>query len=74
MPSREARVQSFKVDGMTCAHCVQAVTGAVQTVDPGSLVEVDLARGRVRVEGGAAPDVVAQAIAAEGYAAEPVAD
>ncbi len=67
-------MQSFKVDGMTCAHCVRAVTSAVQAVDPAAVVEVDLARGHVQVEGSAAPDVVARAIAAEGYAAEPVAD
>ena len=66
-------MQSFKVDGMTCAHCVRAVTGAVQAVDPAAVVEVDLAQGRVRVEGHAATDAVARAIAAEGYAAEPVA-
>ena len=64
---------NFKVDGMTCAHCVRAVTSAVQAVDPAAVVEVDLARGRVQVEGRAAPDVLARAIAAEGYAAEPVA-
>ena len=65
-------MQDFKVEGMTCGHCVRAVTEAVRGVDPGATVEVDLAAGRVSVDGTAAPGTVAQAIIAEGYAAEPV--
>lgn len=66
-------MQSFKVTGMTCGHCVRAVTDAIHTVDPGAAVEVDLAAGRVTVQDGAAPaSQIVQAIASEGYAAEPV--
>ena len=67
-------MQSFKVTGMTCGHCVRAVTDAVHSVDPGAAVEVDLGAGRVTVRDGTAPaSQIAAAIAAEGYAAEQAA-
>ncbi len=69
---KEAGMQSFKVSGMTCGHCVRAVTEAIKGVDTAAAVEVDLAGGRVTVQGGTASAArLAQAIAAEGYAAEP---
>ncbi len=60
------------VTGMTCDHCVQAVTKAVRAT-PGAAdaqVEVDLAQGLVTVEGGS-PDrgAVVSAIADAGYEA-----
>ena len=63
-------MQNFKVEGMTCGHCVRAVTEAVRSVDPGAVVNVDRVVGRVSVDSTAAPGVIAQAIIAEGYAAE----
>ena len=41
--------QKFNVTGMSCAHCVNAVQNAVQTVDPEAQVTVDLATGHVDV-------------------------
>ena len=65
-------VQSFRVTGMTCGHCVRAVKDAVRAVDPGATVEVDLGTGVVTVRDGAASaSQITAAIAAEGYAAEP---
>lgn len=67
-------MRSFKVSGMTCGHCVRAVTEAVQGVDPSAEVKVDLGAGRVTVSGGDAGDErIVQAIQAEGYQAEPAA-
>jgi len=65
-------MQSFKVTGMTCAHCVRAVTEAIQSLDPAAKVEVDLDAGRVVVGGGtlSAPQIVG-AIEEEGYTAAP---
>lgn len=40
----------FKVDGMTCGGCVNAVTRAVQHVDKDAKVNVDLATNTVEVE------------------------
>lgn len=38
------------VTGMTCGHCVQAVTDEVSAIDNVTQVSVDLATGRVTVE------------------------
>lgn len=61
----------FKVEGMSCGHCVAAVTRALQVLDPGAQVEVDLAGGEVRVQTQRDAEQVLQAIREEGYAAEP---
>ena len=67
-------MQRFGVSGMSCDHCVRAVTEAIHGVDAAAQVEVDLAAGRVTVRNGTAPpDQVAQAIEAEGYPARPLA-
>ena len=55
------------VEGMTCAHCVRAVTEAVAGLPRVAGVQVDLAAGAVRVEGDADEAAVRAAIAAEGY-------
>lgn len=43
-------MQVFSVEGMTCGHCVRAVTQAVQSQDPAASVRVDLAAKEVGVE------------------------
>ena len=35
----------FKVENMSCQHCVSAITRALQALDPAAQVCVDLARG-----------------------------
>jgi copper chaperone len=60
-------MQVFKVQGMTCGHCVRAVTGALQGVDPQARVEVDLAAKEVRVESQADAQALIEAIREEGY-------
>ena len=52
----------FEVDGMSCGHCVAAVTRAVQAVRPGAAVEIDLATRRVEI--GAEPTRAAELRAA----------
>lgn len=59
--------QSFQVQGMSCGHCVGAVTRAVKTLDPQAEVKVDLASGRVEVQSQQDRAAIAQAIAEEGY-------
>ncbi|KQM79503.1 heavy-metal-associated domain-containing protein [Xylophilus sp. Leaf220] len=41
--------QKFEVQGMSCAHCSQAVQNAVQAIDPQAQVTVDLPTGHVDV-------------------------
>ena len=55
------------VEGMTCGHCVRAVTDALGPLPGVSKVSVDLAKGQVLVSGDPDPDAVRQAIEAEGY-------
>ncbi len=57
----------LKVGGMTCNHCVRAVTQALQELDPAARVEVDLAAGQVRVESTATSAQLAAAISEAGY-------
>ena len=60
---------TYSVRGMTCAHCVRAVTEEVSGV-PGVLdVDVDLATGdlHVHTEGPLDPSAVAAAVEDAGY-------
>ena len=40
---------TYKVTGMTCGHCVQAVTSEVSKIDGVTDVEIDLESGNVTV-------------------------
>ncbi|NIE78588.1 heavy-metal-associated domain-containing protein [Pantoea sp. Ap-967] len=63
-------MQVFNVQGMTCGHCVKAVTRAVQAQDAQAQVEVDLAGQQVRVHSGLPAEQVLAAIREEGYEAQ----
>ena len=52
---------SYRVRGMTCQHCVDAVTGEVAAVPGVRSVEIDLAAGSLRVT--SAPEVARSAVA-----------
>lgn len=62
-------MQVFKVQGMTCGHCVRAITHAVQAKDSAADVQVDLGAGEVRRQP-ARQHQVLEAIREEGYGAE----
>jgi len=62
-------MQVFNVEGMTCGHCVRAVTQAVQGKDPAASVRVDLAAKEVGVESRLSPEEVIGLITEEGYSA-----
>ena len=57
----------FSVEGMSCQHCVRAVTEAVSALPGVSGVVVDLPTGLVSVTGDPDPVSVREAIATEGY-------
>lgn len=59
------------VKGMTCGHCVKAVTAAIHALDAQARVEVDLAGGIVRVESTSPVQTIAHAIGEAGYEATP---
>ena len=65
-------MQQFKVSGMSCGHCVRAVTQAIQALDQAARVEVDLAAGRVSVESVLDAAQIQAAIREQGYEVSPV--
>ncbi|NMX62261.1 heavy-metal-associated domain-containing protein [Pseudomonas sp. WS 5059] len=60
-------MQIFSVEGMTCGHCVRAVTQAVQSRDPAASVNVDLKAKEVGVVSRLSPEEVISLITEEGY-------
>ena len=60
-------MQVFTVEGMTCGHCVKAVTQAVQSQDPTAEVKVDLAAKQVSVQSQLRREAIAGLIKEEGY-------
>lgn len=60
-------MQVFNVEGMTCGHCVKAVTGAIQAQDAGAVVEVDLGRKEVKVQSSLKAQEIESLIREEGY-------
>jgi copper chaperone len=47
----DLELRTYNVEGMSCEHCVAAVTAEVGELPGVSSVEVDLASGAVRVRG-----------------------
>ena len=60
-------MQVFSVEGMTCGHCVKAVTQAIKNQDPAAEVTVDLAAKQVSVQSQLSHEVIAGLIREEGY-------
>jgi copper chaperone len=59
--------QTFTVTGMTCGHCERAVKTALLQTDPQAQVKIDRPTGKVEVESEQPRQVLADAIAEEGY-------
>lgn len=57
----------LQVSGMTCGHCAQAVTRAVEALPRVERALVDLDAGEVSVEGAADEAAIRRAIEEEGY-------
>jgi copper chaperone len=60
-------MQVFNVQGMSCGHCVKAITQALQAKDPAASVRVDLGTKEVGVESALTVEQVIAAISEEGY-------
>ena len=60
---------TFTVSGMTCGHCVAAVTEEVKKLDTVTDVQIDLASGAVTVtsDGEIDPEAFAAAVDEAGY-------
>jgi len=65
-------MKEFLVEGMSCGHCVNAVTEAVHKLDPGATVAVDLGSKHVRVQSDVDRFLLSQALVDAGYDPVPV--
>jgi copper chaperone len=63
----EKPVIELKVEGMSCGHCVKAVTASIRSQDPEAKVDVDLAAKTVRAETALPRARVSMAVEDEGY-------
>ncbi|WP_206929957.1 heavy-metal-associated domain-containing protein [Roseococcus thiosulfatophilus] len=60
-------IMELTVQGLTCGHCVRAVTEAIQARDPAAQVAVTLDGGKVRAETVLDRLAMVAAIEGEGY-------
>lgn len=67
MSTAPANTVVYRVDGMSCEHCVRAVTAEVSALSGVSAVSVDLAARTVAVTGDATQEDVAGAVDEAGY-------
>ncbi|GGR07364.1 CopZ family metallochaperone [Deinococcus ruber] len=58
------------ISGMTCGHCVTAVTKALKSVPGVQDAQVDLKSGKAVVAGQADPSALISAVVEEGYTAQ----
>lgn len=61
------QTHELQISGMSCQHCVKAVTQAVQQQDPSATVEIQLPQGHARIATQLPREAVVQAIQDEGY-------
>lgn len=58
---------TYRVDGMSCQGCANAVSRAIETRFPGVRALVDLAAGTVSVQGQAGSEDIRIAVEEAGY-------
>ncbi|GLU30184.1 cation transporter [Trinickia caryophylli] len=63
----------FQVEGMSCQHCVGAVTKAIKAIDAHADVQIELSSGIVRVDSDDTPERFGAAISDAGYDVKRVA-
>ena len=59
---------TLQVEGMSCGHCIRAVTNAITALDEGAKVHVDLAAKRVVAQTSLPRVDVVRAVEEEGFA------
>ncbi len=63
-------MRTYKVSGMTCGHCAQTVTGAIEALPLVERALVDLELGELTVEGEADEQAIYHAVEKAGYRVE----
>lgn len=64
---KETTMYHYRVEGMTCGHCVSTITKAILATDRDAKVETDLATKSVKVESNENAEAIRQAIVEAGY-------
>lgn len=59
---------TFKVEDMTCGHCVGVITKAIKAEDQNATVEIDLPTKMVKIESGKSAESFVSVITEAGYA------
>ena len=59
---------TLQVEGMSCGHCIRAVTNAIQGLDQAAKVDVDLAAKRVVAQTSLPRADLVRAVEEEGFA------
>jgi copper chaperone len=57
----------FRIGGMGCISCVEAVTRAIRRLDAQAAVSVDLAQGEISIDAALPRDRLRQAVEAAGF-------
>jgi copper chaperone len=71
MHSQQVTMIELQVEGMSCTHCIKAVTEALSSVPGATKVhEVNLEQGRATVEGSPDPEALVAAVKEAGYQAD----
>ncbi|MBB4186281.1 heavy-metal-associated domain-containing protein [Sinorhizobium terangae] len=65
-------MQRYKIDEMSCGHCVGTIEKAIRAIDPVAKVEANLGTKEVRVETTADSDVIVEALKTAGYDSLPL--
>lgn len=62
---------TLSIPAISCGHCVRAITDSVLALDPGAVVQVDIAAKTAVIDSRADNAAVLATLAAEGYPATP---
>ena len=60
----------FRIENMTCGHCVSTLSRAIQAIDPAAKVNAQLAEKILSVSSTVSADELQRAIEAAGYSAQ----
>ena len=64
---KETPMQRYKIEDMSCGHCVSTIEKAIKSVDPQATVKTDLTTKEVSVDTTAASGPIAEALKSAGY-------
>jgi len=62
----------YRVEGMHCQGCVNAIRAAVAAASPDAVIEADLGAHELRITGASDPQAARHAVEAAGFALEPI--